>query len=93
MVSNHEIYQLLDGLDGEEIRRRAAAFTYLTRTQLAGALVGGTVFAMCPDLSQARGLDELTVNDPCSLDLPTLEAHRTRLPESFLNGCGVDPIR
>lgn len=38
MMTPHEIYQLLDGLDGDEIRRRAAAFTYLTNTQLAGAL-------------------------------------------------------
>lgn len=38
MMTPHEIHQLLDGLDGDEIRRRAAAFTYLTNTQLAGAL-------------------------------------------------------
>lgn len=38
MMTPHEIHQLLDSLDGDEIRRRAAAFTYLTNTQLAGAL-------------------------------------------------------
>jgi hypothetical protein len=49
------------------------------------------VFARCPDLSEALGLDSLTYTSPSSIDLESLRRSLADLPDEFLAGVGVEP--
>jgi uncharacterized protein YjbI with pentapeptide repeats len=65
--------------------------TYLGGADLTGARLAFTVLADCPSLSQATGLDEIEHLGPSALDLSTLRAGATSLPEAFLRGIGLAP--
>src|SRR5438876_4176295 len=65
--------------------------TYLGDADLTGARLAFTLFADCPTLSLAHGLDQIEHRGPSTLDLGTLRAGVTALPDSFLRGVGLVP--
>jgi len=63
--------------------------TYLGDADLTGAQLAFTLFADCPSLSQAVGLEEIEHHGPSTLDLSTLRAGAAALPDRFLRGVGL----
>jgi hypothetical protein len=62
---------------------------YLGGADLTGAQAAFTLFADCPSLVDARGLDQIEHLGPSSLDLRTLRAGIHRFPDLFLRGVGL----
>jgi uncharacterized protein YjbI with pentapeptide repeats len=76
------------------LRRATLCYTDLRSTYLAGAELSGarmafTILADCPSLHLAAGLAEVEHLGPSALDLSTLRAGATRLPDAFLRGAGL----
>src|SRR5439155_13949209 len=63
--------------------------TYLAGTDLTGAQLAFTLFADCPSLPRARGLDQIDHLGPSTLHFRTLRAGVAVLPELFLRGVGL----
>jgi uncharacterized protein YjbI with pentapeptide repeats len=63
--------------------------TYLAHAELSGARMAFTLLADCPSLHLAAGLAEVEHLGPSALDLSTLRAGATTLPEAFLRGAGL----
>jgi uncharacterized protein YjbI with pentapeptide repeats len=63
----------------------------LTRTNLAGACFGETFMADCRTLHEALSLNAVRHLAPSSLDVRTLRACATRLPDAFLESVGYTP--
>lgn len=65
----------------------------LTETVLSEVNLAGSSFALTTlgavDLSAARGLDEIVFRASCHLATDVLVCARGRLPDSFLQGCGL----
>jgi len=79
---------------GASLRRAELATATLSGVTLAQAVLSQahlsrTVFARCPDLFQALGLDTLSYSSPSSIDLETLSSAISELPEDFLEGVGA----
>ena len=63
----------------------------LTHTNLLGACFGETFMADCRTLHEGLSLSAVKHLAPSSLDVRTLRACATRLPEAFLDGVGYTP--
>jgi len=57
---------------------------------LSRAHLSKTVFARCPDLHRALGLDSLDCLNPSSIDQETLRHSRAQLADDFLAAVGLD---
>ena len=77
-------------LTGANLRGANLTDTRLEGSNLKGATVGGTVFADL-DLRQATGLETLTHVAPSTVGADTLRRSVGRIPEPFLQGCGLTP--
>jgi hypothetical protein len=62
----------------------------LRDADLSRAHLSKTVFARCPDLHQALGLDLLDYLNPSSIDLETLRHGLPGLEDDFLEGLGLN---
>lgn len=71
-----------------DLRRAELDSADLTTAMLKLARVGGTVFSNL-DLSQTKGLEELSHLGPSRISVDTLTRSAGTVPESFLRGCGL----
>ena len=63
---------------------------YLDGTDLSKAKLGDTIFANCPTLHLAKGLETIVHTQASSLDARTLRACVNKLPDIFLRGVGYN---
>jgi uncharacterized protein YjbI with pentapeptide repeats len=78
-------------LQDAELATATLSGVLLADADLTGAHLSRTVFARCGDLHHALGLESLRYVDFSCIDLGTLRACLTGLPEDFLAGVGVTP--
>jgi uncharacterized protein YjbI with pentapeptide repeats len=83
----------LSGANLRHTELTAAVFNgaRLADADLARAHLSKTVFARCPDLHLALGLDSLDYLNPSSIDLETLRGSLAGLQDDFLEGLGLEP--
>ena len=81
---------LLKGAKVSGAMLRSARFqdSDLTGTDFFEAIMSDCAFANV-DLSCANGLDSVRQSGPCSIGLDTIVRSRSKLPVSFLRGCGI----
>jgi uncharacterized protein YjbI with pentapeptide repeats len=82
-------------LESASLRHTDLTFAVLNGAELAdadfsSALLSQTVFARCPSLARARGLDTVAPLNPSSIDLATLRQGLEHLPDELLASLGAD---
>ncbi len=77
-------------MTGCDLTRANLTGARLSSARLTEAICWNTVFADCPTLPEALGLDSVVHDGPSSLDVRTLRCCIHRLPGPFLLGCGLE---
>ena len=82
-------------LTGASLRHTDLTFAVLNGTELtdadfSSAMLSQTVIARCPSLPRARGLDNVELLSPSSIDVATLRHALAQLPDELLAQMGVD---
>jgi uncharacterized protein YjbI with pentapeptide repeats len=76
-------------LEGADMTLATLNGVRLGGADLSDTLCSKTVIARATGLHEARGLDRLRYGDTSSIDMHTLRASITKLPQALLEQCGI----